>query len=64
MNPIPWENIEYKDQIEYRNGAILITKPGWYTFTVHLRGPYRDRSNSVMAMWLVVDNKMVAHGYR
>ena len=64
VNPIQWEKIEYKHQIEYRNGAILILKPGWYTFTANLMGPYKDRSNSAMHMWLVVDNTNMGHGYR
>ena len=64
VNPIKYEKIEYKNQIEYNNGVILIMQPGWYTFTDNIMGPYKDTSNKSLSMWILVDNTWIAYGYR
>ena len=63
VNPINYERIEYKHQIEYTNGVVLIMQHGWYTFTANILGPYRD-SKKKIHIWLLVDNVGVAHGFR
>ena len=37
VNPVFFERIQFNEQIEYKNGVILIMQPGYYTFTVQAR---------------------------
>ena len=59
-----YEVIEYMEQIEYNNGVILIMQPGWYTFTAHIQGPHNDDANTVINLWILVDNTNKSHARR
>jgi len=37
VNPVFFERIQFNEQIEYKNGVVLILQPGYYTFTVQAR---------------------------
>ena len=37
VNPVFFERIQFNEQIEYKNGVVLILQPGYYTFIVQAR---------------------------
>ena len=37
VNPVFFDNVQFNEGIEYKNGVVLIMQPGYYTFTVQAR---------------------------
>ena len=37
VNPVFFERVQFNEDIEYKNGVVLILQPGYYTFTVQAR---------------------------
>ena len=59
MDPIPYDQIQYNHEMEYNNGYIIITQPGWYTCTANTRGFNKDENCGIH---IAVEGRMVSYG--
>ena len=60
VTPVFFERIQFNEQIEYKNGVVLILQPGYYTFTVQAR-PY---PGAKIGLYINVENKRMTYGER
>ena len=61
VNPVFFDTVQFNEQIEYKNGVVLIMKPGYYTFTGQVRTTIQD---GIIGLWIRVENARMAYGER
>ena len=61
VNPVFFERIQFNEQIEYKNGVVLILEPGYYTFTVQARS---ISPGGKIFLCIQVENERVTCGER
>ena len=61
VNPVFFDTLQFNEQIEYKNGVVLIMQPGYYTFTVQARTTIQDGQ---IGLYINVENARMTYGYR
>ena len=61
VNPVFFDHVQFNNQIEYKNGVVLIMQPGYYTFTVQARA---YKPGDTMKVYIKVENIVMAYGRR
>ena len=61
VNPVKFDHLLHNENIEYHNGVIIITRPGYYTFTVQARNGVKCRE---LELYILIENRPVAHAKR
>ena len=64
VNPVAYEVIDYKHQMEYHNGVIIIMQPGWYTCTAATRGNNKNSTSDGIGVFIVVANREKTYSRR
>ena len=53
VNPVFFDRVQFNEDIEYKNGVVLILQPGYYTFTVQARA---YKKGDKIGLYIKVDN--------
>ena len=61
INPVFFDKVQFNEQIEYKNGVVLIMQPGYYTFTGQVRTTVED---GIIGLWINVENVRMTYGDR
>ena len=61
INPVFFDRVQFNEEIEYKNGVILIMQPGYYTFTVQARA-YETGASIILQ--IKVENIAMTFGKR
>ena len=51
VNPVYFDRVQFNEEIEYKNGVVLILQPGYYTFTVQARA-YKTGASIILQIKL------------
>ena len=57
VNPVTFDHLLHNENIEYHNGVIIITRPGYYTFTVQARNGVKGCE---LELYILIENRPVA----
>ena len=61
VNPVFFDRVQFNEDIEYKNGVVLILQPGYYTFTVQARA---FKKGDKIGLYIKVDNNSMTYGER
>ena len=61
VNPNYFDRVQFNEEIEYKNGVVLILQPGYYTFTVQARA---FKAGDNIGLYIKVENKSMTYGAR
>ena len=61
VNPVFFDKVQFNEDIEYKNGVVLILQPGYYTFTVQARA---FKKGEKIGLYIKVENNSMTYGER
>ena len=61
VNPVYFDRVQFNEEIEYKNGVVLILQPGYYTFTVQARA---NKTGDVIGLYIKVENIAMTYSQR
>ena len=61
INPVFFDRVQFNEEIEYKNGVILIMQPGYYTFTVQARA---IKKGDIIGLYIKVENIAMTYSQR
>ena len=61
VNPVYFDRVQFNEEIEYKNGVVLILQPGYYTFTVQARA---NKTGDFIGLYIKVENIAMTYSQR